>query len=312
MDSLIKAGAFDRFGDRVVLLHNLDLLLAFSARLQRQQNSGQTDIFGDSADLEADHPRLELQLPNQTPDSREQLLWERELLGIYLSQHPLELFEKFLSEQTVPINSLTIEHDGKAVNIGGSISDVREISTKNGQKMAFVKIEDLFGEVEVILFPNSYQQTVGLWERDKVVLVRGKVNARDKNGNESGEVKVMVDDAREITSQQAIAYQETGKKAKVPKPRISKIPKAQSKAKADQTLPPHERVYIRLASTSDQEVLLSLKQTIDSNKGDTEVVLVLGEAADKQAIKLPGGIDRASDGLLQLRELVGQDNLVIK
>ena len=287
MESLIKAGAFDRFGDRAVLLHNLDLLLAFSARLQKQQNSGQTDIFGDSPELEADHPRLELQLPSQMPDSREQLLWERELLGLYLSQHPLELFETILAEQTVPIDTLAVEHDGKAVNIGGSITDVREITTKNGQKMAFVKVEDQFGEIEAILFPNSYQQTVGLWERDKVVLIRGKVNARDKNGNDSGEVKVMVDDAREITSQQATAYQATGKKAKTPKGRPAAIPKAPTPDLS--TKAENERVYIRLDNTSDEKTLLSLKQTIDSHKGATEVVLVLGSAAEKQAIKLPGG-----------------------
>ncbi len=78
--------------------------------------------------------------------------------------------------------------------------------------MAFVKLEDRFGEIEAILFPSSYQQTAGLWVRDRVVLIRGKVNARDKEGNQSGDVKVMVDDAREITSEQANAYQATGKK----------------------------------------------------------------------------------------------------
>ena len=209
----------------------------------------------------------------------------------------------------MPINSLAAEHDGKGVNIGGSITDVREITTKNGQKMAFVKIEDQFGEIEAILFPNSYQQTVGLWQRDRVVLIRGKVNARDKNGNDTGEIKIMVDDAREITTQQATAYEATGKKAKTPKARPAAIPKASTPSPSK---PVDQRVYIRLANTSDEKTLLSLKKTIDTHKGATEVVLVLGEAAQKQAIKLPGGIDRASDGLSQLQELVGQDNLVIK
>lgn len=305
MESLIKAGAFDRFGQRGTLLHNLDLLVAFAARLQKQASSGQTDIFGDALEAVVEQPGLELQMPDQAINTRDQLLWERELLGLYLSQHPLELFETFLAEQTVPLNTITAEHDGKGVSVGGAISDVREITTKNGQRMAFVKLEDQFGEVEVILFPNSYQQTVGLWERDKVVLIRGKVNTRDREGNKSEEVKIMVDDAREITPQQAEAYQATGKKVKTPKARAKATPSVAAK-------PANERVYIRLGDTSDEATLLTLKQTIDLHQGKTEVVLVLGEAAQKQAIKLPGGIDPQSEGLAKLKELVGTDNLVIR
>ncbi|HYH36540.1 MAG TPA: OB-fold nucleic acid binding domain-containing protein, partial [Candidatus Saccharimonadales bacterium] len=311
MESLIKAGAFDRYGDRVTLLHNLDFLLAFAVRLQKQADSGQTDIFGNLEDAEIDRPRLELQALTAPADSREQLLWERELLGLYLSQHPLELFETILSEQTVPLNTLTLEHDGKSVSVGGAITDVREITTRNGQKMAFVKLEDRFGEIEAVLFPNSFQQTLGLWERDRVVLVRGKISTRDRSGNDGGEVKVMVDDAREITVQQASAYQETGKKVKTPKARAVSKAKAPAKT-APAPKPLNERLYIRLLNTSDERTLLSLKETIDHHRGSTEVVLVLGEASAKQAIKLPGGIDRESDGLTKLRELVGEDNLILR
>jgi DNA polymerase-3 subunit alpha len=310
MESLIKAGAFDRFGDRGLLLHNLDMLLAFASRLQKQASSGQTDIFGSMADdAQLERPKLELLTASEPHDSRDELLWERELLGLYLSQHPLELFETILEEKTVPINSLKLEHDGKTVTIGGAITDVREITTKNGQKMAFVKIEDKFGELEIILFPNSFQHTLGLWERDRVVLVKGKINARDKEGNQSSEIKVMVDEAREITTQQAQAYQATGRKLKLPKERKSSAVPVKLPAKQEEAL---ARVYIRLVNSNDQDVLLSLKQTIDTHRGDTEVVLVLGESNSKQAIKLPGGIDKASDGVSKLKSLVGSDNLVIR
>lgn len=317
MESLVKAGAFDRFGDRFTLLHNLDLLVAYGARLQKQASSGQTDIFGNDLDAITAKPRLELQ--PASGDTHEQLLWERELLGLYLSQHPLELFETILAEQTIPLNALKLEHDNRAVSIGGAISDVREITTKNGQKMAFVKLEDHSGEIEVILFPNSYQQTVGLWERDRVVLIRGKVNARDKDGNPSSDLKIIVDDAREITTQQASAYQATGKKAKVPKIRTAAAaspPLKVTTTPASQTdtaaTPAQERVYIRLANTEDQQTLLSLKQTIDTHQGSMEVVLVLGESGGKQAIKLPSGIDASSEGIDKLAELVGADNLVVQ
>jgi DNA polymerase-3 subunit alpha len=319
MESLIKAGAFDRYGERTTLLHNLDLILAFASRLQKQASSGQTDLFGVATDtVIMERPKLDLQPPTTPINHREQLLWERELLGLYLSQHPLELFETFLSEQTVPLNSLLPEHDNKAVTIGGAIADTREITTKNGQKMAFVKLEDQTGEVEVILFPSAYQQTMGLWERDRVVLIRGKVNARDKDGNKASEVKIMVDDAREVTVEQASAYQSTGKKAKTPRtgkaqPAAMPGPGARSVSQTTETAAPApERLYIRLSDSSNEQMLISLKETIDSYRGATEVILVLGNTESRQAIKLPSGIDRQSEGLSELRALVGAENLKLQ
>lgn len=307
LESLIKAGAFDRFGDRAVLLHSIDTLLAYAQRLQKQQSSGQTDLFGDAVEVIVT-PTLTLDTSVEH-DMHAQLLWERELLGLYLSKHPLELYENFLDEQTIPLNSIKPSHDGKAVTIGGTITAIREIVTKNGQKMAFIKIEDRYGETEIILFPGVYQQTLGIWERDRVVLVRGKVNAKDREGNVGEEVKIMADDAREITIAQAEAYQPTGKKQ-----RGLKEPTAK-RAAVTATKPTETKVakvYIRLLSSEDQGVLLTLKQTLDSFQGATDVVLVLGEATKKQAIKLPGGIDTASEGIARLRELVGSDNLVVQ
>ncbi len=305
MESLIKAGAFDRFGDRSTLLHNIDLLLAFSSRLEKQASSGQTDIFGDQADMTQDRPMLELLAPATAISNHEQLVWERELLGLYLSQHPLELFETILSEQTVPLNSLAIEHEGQAVTIGGAIADIREITTKNGQKMAFVRLEDQSGEIEIVLFPKNLEQSPGLWKRDRVLLITGKISSRGRGGGPSDEVKLIVDTAREITADQAKDYKSNGKKIKLPQV----VPNSSASFSGPGT---GQRVYVRLLSTNDEQMLLSLKQTIDSHRGNTEVVLVLGEDASKQAIKLPGGIDRSSPGVAKLEELVGADNLVIQ
>ncbi len=214
IESLIKAGALDRFGDRSILLNNLDNMLAYANRIQKDKASGQTDLFGGIIEDNGLVPTLALDQGGVTYTSREQLLWERELLGIYLSQHPLSEYETFFSEQCVPIKELELTMDGKTVRIGGSVTESREITTKNGQKMAFVKVADMGGEVELILFPNAYQQTVGIWERDNVVIINGKISTKDREGNAGSEIKIMVDDAREVTSEQANAYQVSGKKPK--------------------------------------------------------------------------------------------------
>ena len=305
LESLIKAGAFDRFADRSTLLHNLDMIVAYGGKLAKQAQSGQTDLFGGS--LGEDHhakPALSLQPPATQYNSREQLLWERELLGLYLSQHPLQAFSALLQEQTVPLNSLEPEHDGRQVTVGGNISAVREIMTKNGQKMAFVKVEDEFGEIEVILFPRVLQQTVGIWERDRVVIIRGKVGAKDKDGQLQEELKIIADDAREVTHEQATAYQATGRKQ----------PPLKSKKAAVQTatrpsLQEQAKVYIRLQKSDDQELLLSLKRAIDEQPGDSEVVLVLGADDSKQIVRLPTRIRSDEFALQRLQALVGADNI---
>lgn len=314
IESLVKAGAFDRFGERHVLLHNIDTLLAFASRIQKDLASGQADLFGDMLEEAATFkPQLTLDEAAPKINQHEQLTWERELLGLYLSQHPLELYETFLSEQATPLNEIKPEHDGKQVNVGGAIGDVREITTKNGQKMAFVKLEDQFGETETILFPNSYQRTLGLWQRDRVVLIRGKVSAKDRDGNIGTEIKIMVDDAREVTHEQAASYQSTGKKIKGPgkpgKKSVKTTTTASSNAKSIHASP---RVYIRLPSTEDQALLLSLKSAIDAHTGPTDVVLVLGEGASKQIIKLPTGLTETPEALASLHTLVGPANVKVQ
>jgi DNA polymerase-3 subunit alpha len=310
MESLIKAGAFDDFGDRSTLLHNLETMLAFASRLQKQAGSGQVDLFGELIEDPSLKAQLTLDSPLTKYDAREQLLWERELLGLYLSQHPLELFATYLEEQTVPLSSLLPEHDNRAVVIGGAIVDVREITTKNGQKMAFVKIEDTSGDIEAILFPGAFQQTLGLWERDRVVLVRGRLSAKDRDGNMGQELKVLVDDAREITPQQAEAYQPTGKKAKLPSKSKKKVSAKTETASLESTGP--QRVYIRLANGDDHELLMSLKQTIDEQAGDNEVVLIMGPDASKQIIRLPSRVSTEAGSLSRLQELVGADNIKLQ
>jgi DNA polymerase-3 subunit alpha len=312
MESLVKAGAFDRFADRNTLLFNIDTVLAYASRLQKQTNSGQTDMFTelDSASSTS-RSKVQLQAPTTQIDPHEQLVWERELLGIYLSSHPLERFELMLSELTIPLNELKPELDGKSVSIGGIISDVREIVTRKGQKMAFVKLEDFYDEIEIILFPGSYEKTANVWQRDKVVIVNGKINAKDKNGTFTAEAKVMVNEAREITSAEVDNYKSTGKKKPALKSKVTVMPGPGAKA-VNEGAAANERVYIRLLNTENQNILLSLKQTIDSYRGDTDVVIVLGNADTKQAIKLPQGIDVSSSGINELTELVGASNLVVK
>jgi DNA polymerase-3 subunit alpha len=305
LESLIKAGAFDRYGERSYLLHNLDMMLAYASRLQKERASGQVDLFGTLLEETASvKPKLVLEPAITKFAVREQLVWERELLGLYLSQHPLSDYEAILSEQTIPLSTFKPEHDGKIVTIGGAVTEMREIMTKKGQKMAFVKIADQFDELELILFPSMYQQTLGIWERDRVVLVKGKINARDRDGNITNDLKVLVEDAREITPDQAAAYEATGKKKKPPKP----TKKAAHVAKLAAVPQMNARLYVRMEESEDTDKLMVLKSAIDGKVGETEVVLVVGPEASKQIIRLPMRV-HAEGVMEELSQLVGADNV---
>lgn len=308
LESLIKAGAFDRFGERSKLLASIDNMLAYANRIQKEKIAGQIGLFGEelASDMQA---KITLEKIFEEFNKPEQLKWERELLGLYLSEHPLKTFEGYLSELTMPIGQLEQEMDSKKVVIGGSIQEMREITTKNGQKMAFVKIADLMDELEIILFPSVYQQTTGIWDKDKVVLVTGKLSSKDRNtGEYTGEIKVLVDEAREITVSQAQAYEPTGKTVKLPGK--SRKTAAKPMLAADPTA--KKRLYIRLVDSSDQKLLLDLKTTIDENSGETEVVLVLGPTSSKQIIKLPGKLEPTAKTVNKLKKIVGEDKVVIQ
>lgn len=279
LESLIKSGAFDSLADRNILVGNIENMLAFAARHQKQTISGQTDLFGELAE----EPGLNISLTFKPPEKEtdnQYLAWERELLGIYLSSHPLSEYEEILKKTATPINQLPTTGQEQSVKVGGTISEKKEIVTKNGQKMAFIKLADMESEIELIAFPGILSKSEHLWERDKVVLVGGKLSSKDKNGN-SSEAKIIVESIEEIS---LVEYEDDSK------------PK---------------RLYIRLPDTNDEIKLSELKQTIDGYPGALEIVLVVGPDDDKQIIKIPSKIEPTEDLLDKLDSIFGNGTVKI-
>ncbi|MBW3569303.1 DNA polymerase III subunit alpha [Candidatus Parcubacteria bacterium] len=283
LESLIKSGALDNFADRADLLESIEMMQAFASHQQKSKISGQTDLFGSESAGKEFKARLTLVAGNAELTEREQIMWERELLGIYLSKHPLADFEKILASRATPIKDLSQSMEGKPVTIGGSVADVRHIITKNGQKMAFVKLADMSGEIELILFPRVLKQTEGLWRHDAVVLVGGKVSSKDKNGN-GGETKILVDNASELDQANLLQSNITIQAA-------------------------DPRIYVRLNSTEDEASLSMLKQAVDSSPGDTAVVLVVGPNESKKIIKIPSTVEPSEELLKNLHGIFGEESV---
>ena len=289
LESLIKAGALDGFGERSVLLNNVDNILGTSNKIQQDALSGQVDLFGESDVAATMIQRLVLDLSGPTFSPTEQLAWERELLGIYLSQNPLEDYQVYLSSETTPVKNINPGLDGREVTVGGRISDLREITTKNGSKMAFVKIEDMTGELELVFFPKVYAIASETIKRDQIIITKGKIGTGRGVDRSSEEPKVLVDEVRVVSFDQA------------------KNHKGQSSSTDGS-----QRLYIRLEDSDNQPLLMSLKEKLDNHHGLTEVVLVTGPKDSKQVIKLPQTIDVNESSLRDLASMFGSTNVVIR
>lgn len=286
LESLAKAGALDRFSARETIVENLDSIIAFANRRQKDSLSGQTDLFGGQTDNDHLKVKLNLQVAGSV-DSKQKIIWERELLGIYLSSHPLEEYGKLLADKTLPISEVNLQREDKRITLGGSITDVRDITTKNGKRMAFVRLADLSGDIELVIFPGIMDSTANLWVRDSVLLVKGKVSKKDKNGN-GNEPKLIVDSAQEID------FSSTDQEG---------TDDITNTAKSE------PRVYIRLPDTNDQAGLARLKGAMDNMPGLVSVVLVVGSYKNKQVIKLPSLVDPSEDFLSQIKEIFGEESV---
>ncbi len=178
LEALIRAGTLDCFGSRTHLLQELDRAIVLAQQLQRASAAGQTSMFDAGP---ASGPAL-IAIPPAEQDPatlKERLAWEKELLGVYLGEHPLvALGPKLLQKGAVPIASLTEESVGQKVTLGGMINSVRTIQTKSGQSMLYGELEDLGGSIEVVVFPRTLEQTRQHWQADATLLVTGKLDQR--------------------------------------------------------------------------------------------------------------------------------------
>ncbi|CAA9275110.1 MAG: DNA polymerase III alpha subunit [uncultured Chloroflexi bacterium] len=183
LESLVKAGAMDMFGERAALLAGMDSAMAQAQQDQRARQNGQTslfDLFGEQGADEALGAPV-FTLPDvPEADRRQKLSWEKEMIGLYISEHPLQAVARPLAARvTCPISELTEDMAGQTVTIGGFISSMRLIPTKKGDLMAAVELEDLGGSTEVVVFPRTLQNNRDLIKEDAILLVKGKVDTRD-------------------------------------------------------------------------------------------------------------------------------------
>jgi len=174
LESLIKAGAFDRFGERQQLLHNIEKILDFVKK--NNTNTTQKDLFAGTTI--ANKPKLILD-PADPADKQEKLSWEKDLLGIYISDHPINDYKQYIGNDFVTSSELVQTKNRETVKIAGIVLSIKRIITNNGKPMLFATIEDQTGSCEIIVFADTLDQYRTLWEEGNALYIEGKISNKD-------------------------------------------------------------------------------------------------------------------------------------
>jgi DNA polymerase-3 subunit alpha len=297
VEALIRSGACDSLGERGAMLAVLDRAIDRANSIRRERESGQTSLFGDTVVL------IEPAIPmTDSLDGRdvngpfaiaaeERLSWEREFLGMYLSDHPLRRIAAELQQRVdTTINELGAHLDGLIVQVGGAIRDMRTFIPRRsttGQRMAALQIEDLTGSVEVVVFARVFEECVNALRPDAVIVVRGKVEAgRSPNGattplaDEEDRVDI---EPPQILAEAVYAYDD---------PRLAAWRR-------------NSTVHVSV-SAAQIAILGALRHALEEHHGDCPVVLHVdsGTSVDEIALAVdfsvdPGpALERAVEGLV--------------
>ncbi len=301
MESLVKAGALDSLGERGTLLGNVGLILSLAQREQRLRQTGQStmfDLWGKTVDV----PLPSLDMVASEVSTMEKLNWEKELLGVYLSEHPFSPFaSKAASENTTLCGQVDVEMEGQALTIAGMVASIRNLLTKDGQPSISAVLEDLDGKLEVMVWSRVYATTRELWQEGKALLVKGKVRLRG--------------DQVQLVCENAWPYRlEETRIEEPPPPRSVETKPA---LKGPEPAPTRARhLVISLSQTSDEAQdkahLHHIIAALRDYPGEDEVSLNVANEKKVFKLRLPGVRISYCPGLHQrLAELVGEEGVVL-
>ncbi|KKW23219.1 MAG: polymerase III, alpha subunit protein [Parcubacteria group bacterium GW2011_GWA2_51_12] len=289
-DALVRSGSLDRFSERNQMLLNTENILEFARSHKNQGVTGQSMLFSG----EGGEGEISLK-PTPPATQAERLSWEKELLGLYVSAHPLDDYRETLRSQTAPITGITPDQDGEFRTVGGIITRVQRILTKKNEQMCFADIEGTEGKIELVVFPNSYNQYRPLLENDQLVFVFGKISEKD------GEPKLLVEKMQSLRDplpsdwatvtprRNNFAPRET-----VPLPVEKKAPETTTKL-----------LRIKIPKDASPTVFSKLKVVFDEHRGETPVSLVIPDREGKEReVKTNFTVNGSEEFKAQLRELL--------
>ncbi|WP_442601475.1 DNA polymerase III subunit alpha [Paenibacillus sp. KN14-4R] len=321
IESLIQSGAMDSLpGHRAQLIAMLDETVEQAIKWRKERDDLQLHLFGF-----IEEPNWEVEYPNLKPYTQGQVLeFERELLGLYLSGHPLDTYEEELLKLEVdPLHQLLEYPDHGDVLVAGMVASSKTIMTKKGDPMAFMELEDRVEKIEVVLFSRTWKAAASSVQKGNLLLVRGKLQLGDED-----EIKIIADDVCKLDDPAAIQRLKQWKPSynkKSPTELTNKLA-AQTKPAVEQTRPQiseagvrfsteikSQKVYIKITSIHERpEQLEILKQLLQQHSGPLPVILFYESSRRSLALSENYRV-KPSPGLFQqIENILGKDCVVVK
>ena len=302
LECLIKVGALQPFGTRAQLLSVLDRIIGLSANLHRAREMGQMSLFEATG---APLATGTLPASSKTPEvpQKEILAWEKDLVGVYISEHPLaEALVRLQDVVTAYVGALDAEMNGQQVTVVGMVQRVRRHTTKKGDEMAFVTLEDLQGECDVVIFPRTWKQTRHLWQPERILVVGGKVDMGQRD-----EPSLLCDWAKTPEEVTVPAERDRPQAAMPARPGPPQPPKVQPASS------PVRTVCVTLARTGEQardvQTLRRIHSLLAQRPGrDHFTIRLIGGASKPVELAFPNDTTSYSPELAQeLASIVGAD-----
>jgi DNA polymerase-3 subunit alpha len=311
LESLIKVGALRPLGTRSQLLPIADRIVGLSASVHRARDVGQISLFGESTGVRLAAEDALLPPLASAPEfpQREILAWEKDLVGAYISEHPLtQALIELQDVLTAHAGALDEEMSGQQVVVVGMVQRVRRHTTKKGSEMAFVTLEDLQGTCDVVVFPRVWSNTKHLWQPERILVVSGKVDAgrRDTPSLLCGWVKTP--DEVAVPSEQNLPRAA----APLPTPRLAESRPSKPAASPVRTV----RVTLTRSGEQDQDVRtlrMVHRLLVDHSGQDQFIIHLTGGEGKPVELAFPNDTTRYCPELEQkLAAIVGAQAVWVK
>ena len=309
LEAMIKAGALDRFGNRNMLLQNADQILNYNRETIREKEQNQTSLFDLAPDLE--QSKLRLKEYPRAP-KQEYLGWEKEFLGLYITNHPYADQAKVLEGHVITCDQVEDQKVNKFVRVAGMIATAKKIVTKKGDDMAFVTLQDMVESTELIIFPRTFKEFEHLLEDGNTILVSAKVNERE------GEKSLIANSVIQLTDEgieDVAEMLKSGLWITDDKPAGSP-PSSSSPPTPSQPSPPPEPtttggISVRLRGKPSQEMVAELRDIFQSCPGRERVYFLIESGGNFRKIETDYMVDKTPNLIGALRNIVGRENVEV-
>ncbi len=314
MENLIKAGALDSMGKRAQLMLALSSVMDAALKTQRERASGQRSMFGM-------HQIASFTLPDiEEWEESERLVMEKDALGFYITGHPLNRYKKKLEEFSVtPTYKLQDLQDKEEVNIGGIFRRLKKIQTKKkGDLMAYLTVEDLYGTVELIVFPDLYRESTNELSQDTPIIISGQIDKTDKGIKIIAKKIVSIESSKELTEIKKIRSSKDKYTSASQLPNFSTSRPQDSKPSAGQTNETpnskHTNLTLTLYADTNAEYLPKLKNIISKHGSGSSVTVYLKIISPKQwetLILTNQHITPSEEMISEVEKLLGKGTAVL-